>query len=292
MSPGQEQQDAARHEQSAMAVPLLQAGPPTVPCVCHRLLLAPRNTAIPAGPSCQSLAGAGLGRLDAAIIFEELARGCVPTAAFLSIHNMVAAGEAASLVCPRPGLPSWIAHRNMSVATALSPGLRGSAAALTQPAPGTAPRLPFPAIDRYGSSHQRGLYLPGLASMELLGSYCLTEPAAGSDAASLRTSAKRTAGGDYVLNGAKAFIRWGLQCVDTPVGRLLLPVLGSWKRTNYKWMSMASQRCLFGMHLKQQPEGALLCPAPVLQRRRRERCLPCDGPHRRARPPRHLRIPA
>lgn len=70
-------------------------------------------------------------------------------------------------------------------------------------------RLAPAAIDRFGSSHQRGMYLPGLASMELLGSYCLTEPAAGSDAASLRTSAKRAPGGDYILNGAKAFIRWG-----------------------------------------------------------------------------------
>ncbi len=139
--------------------------------------------------------------------------------------------------------PSWFAlvdcTPSMSIAALLGPGLRGSAAALTQPAPGTAPcwvpLLPFPAIDRYGSSHQRGLYLPGLASMELLGSYCLTEPAAGSDAASLRTSAKRMAGGDYVLNGAKAFIRCGLQCVDKAAGRMLPPVLGSWERTNYAW---------------------------------------------------------
>lgn len=51
---------------------------------------------------CCALAGAGLGRLDAAIIFEELAWGCVPTAAFLSIHNMVAAGAAAG-----QALPAW-----------------------------------------------------------------------------------------------------------------------------------------------------------------------------------------
>ena len=41
--------------------------------------------------------------------------------------------------------------------------------------------------------------------MELIASYCLTEPGAGSDAASLKTSARRE-GDDYVLNGAKAFI--------------------------------------------------------------------------------------
>ena len=44
--------------------------------------------------------------------------------------------------------------------------------------------------------------------MELIASYCLTEPGAGSDAASLRTSARRD-GDDYVLNGAKAFISGG-----------------------------------------------------------------------------------
>ena len=41
--------------------------------------------------------------------------------------------------------------------------------------------------------------------MDLIASYCLTEPGAGSDAASLKTSARRE-GDDYVLNGAKAFI--------------------------------------------------------------------------------------
>ena len=48
--------------------------------------------------------------------------------------------------------------------------------------------------------------LPGrLASGELLGAFALTEPASGSDAASLKTSARRV-GGDYVLNGTKVFI--------------------------------------------------------------------------------------
>ena len=40
----------------------------------------------------EEVGGAGLSRLDAAIIFEELSRGDVPTAAYLSIHNMVASG--------------------------------------------------------------------------------------------------------------------------------------------------------------------------------------------------------
>ncbi len=60
-------------------------------------------------------------------------------------------------------------------------------------------------IDRFGSDAVRQKYLPRLTTMELIASYCLTEPGAGSDAASLRTSARRE-GETYVLNGAKAFI--------------------------------------------------------------------------------------
>jgi alkylation response protein AidB-like acyl-CoA dehydrogenase len=96
--------------------------------------------------------GSGLGRLDAAIIFEALSYGDVSTAAFLSIHNMA----------------SWM-------------------------------------IDKFGSAALREQYLPRLASMELIASYCLTEPGSGSDAAGLRTTAVRD-GDHYVLNGSKAFI--------------------------------------------------------------------------------------
>jgi len=96
--------------------------------------------------------GSGLGRLDAAIIFEALAYGDVSTAAFLSIHNMA----------------SWM-------------------------------------IDKFGSAALREQYLPRLATMELIASYCLTEPGSGSDAAGLRTTALRD-GDHYVLNGSKAFI--------------------------------------------------------------------------------------
>src|SRR3954467_6654174 len=60
-------------------------------------------------------------------------------------------------------------------------------------------------IDAYGSDEQRRKWLPRLCSMELLASYCLTEPGSGSDAAALRTRA--VADGDaYVLNGQKQFI--------------------------------------------------------------------------------------
>ena len=100
----------------------------------------------------EDVGGSGLKRLDAAIIFEELSRGDVATAAFISIHNMA----------------SWM-------------------------------------IDRFGSDALRRKYLPRLTSMELIASYCLTEPGSGSDAAALRTTAKLD-GDHYVLNGTKAFI--------------------------------------------------------------------------------------
>ncbi len=99
--------------------------------------------------------GTELSRLDGTIIFEELAQGCTSTAAYISIHNMVA----------------WM-------------------------------------IDVYGSAAQRTALLPRLCSMEHFGSYCLTEPDSGSDAASLKTRAERD-GGHYVLNGTKAFISGG-----------------------------------------------------------------------------------
>ncbi len=60
-------------------------------------------------------------------------------------------------------------------------------------------------IDAYGTGEQRRRWLPGLCSMDLLGSYCLTEPGAGSDAAALRTRAVRD-GDHYVLDGVKQFI--------------------------------------------------------------------------------------
>ncbi|TFC78905.1 acyl-CoA dehydrogenase [Cryobacterium sp. TMS1-20-1] len=60
-------------------------------------------------------------------------------------------------------------------------------------------------IDTFGNDEQRQQWVPPLASMEQLGSYCLTEPEAGSDAAALTTSAARD-GDDYVINGVKQFI--------------------------------------------------------------------------------------
>jgi alkylation response protein AidB-like acyl-CoA dehydrogenase len=99
--------------------------------------------------------GSALSRLDAALVFEELAQGCPSTAAYLSIHNMVA----------------WM-------------------------------------IDTYASTELRLRLLPDLCSMRKFASYCLTEPDAGSDAASLKTRAVRQRD-HYLLDGAKAFISGG-----------------------------------------------------------------------------------
>ncbi|GAB3285381.1 acyl-CoA dehydrogenase family protein [Parahaliea aestuarii] len=96
--------------------------------------------------------GLGMGRLDASLIVEELAKGCTTTAAFLTIHNM---------------------------ATSM--------------------------IGKYGSPALIDAWCPDLVTGAKLASYCLTEPGAGSDAASLRTTATRD-GDDYVVNGSKVFI--------------------------------------------------------------------------------------
>jgi alkylation response protein AidB-like acyl-CoA dehydrogenase len=60
-------------------------------------------------------------------------------------------------------------------------------------------------VDSYGTPEQRKSLVPRLASMELIASYCLTEPGAGSDAGALRTKAVRE-GDHYRLDGVKQFI--------------------------------------------------------------------------------------
>ncbi|HHX8602014.1 TPA: acyl-CoA dehydrogenase family protein [Vibrio alginolyticus] len=96
--------------------------------------------------------GLGLSRLDAAIIFEQLAMGCTATTAFMTIHNMT----------------TWM-------------------------------------ITSFAKAEVAQQFSADLISGEKLASYCLTEPNAGSDAASLTTSAVRD-GDEFVLNGAKVFI--------------------------------------------------------------------------------------
>jgi alkylation response protein AidB-like acyl-CoA dehydrogenase len=100
----------------------------------------------------EAAGGTGLTRLDAAIVFEELAAVDPSTAAFISIHNMA----------------TWM------LTTYAQPAL----------------------LQAWGEP---------LASGTRLASYCLTEPGAGSDAASLQTRAVRE-DDNYVINGSKAFI--------------------------------------------------------------------------------------
>lgn len=100
----------------------------------------------------EEFGGSGLGRLEAVLVYEALAKGCPAISAYLSIHNMVAS-----------------------------------------------------MIDKHGSQAQKQNYLPKLCAGEMLASYCLTEPACGSDAAALATRAEKQ-GDDYVLTGQKMFI--------------------------------------------------------------------------------------
>ncbi len=102
--------------------------------------------------SPESEGGLGLSRLDASVIFEQLAMGCTTTTAMLTIHNMA----------------TWM-------------------------------------IATWGSNEVRAKWCPSLVTGEQLASYCLTEPGAGSDAASLKTKAEKKQSG-YILNGSKAFI--------------------------------------------------------------------------------------
>jgi len=96
--------------------------------------------------------GSGLSRLEAALIFEELAYADPSTAAYLSIHNMA----------------SWM-------------------------------------LASWAGERVRERWAERLTSGKALASYCLTEPGAGSDAASLATRARRE-GDDYLIEGSKAFI--------------------------------------------------------------------------------------
>ena len=96
--------------------------------------------------------GMGLSRLDASLIFEQMAAGCTSTTAFITIHNMA----------------TWM-------------------------------------LTHFGNEALRERWAAPLMSGEALASYCLTEPNAGSDAASLTTSARRD-GDDYLITGGKVFI--------------------------------------------------------------------------------------
>ena len=100
----------------------------------------------------EDIGGLGLPRLDATLVFEEMAAVDPSTTAFLTIHNMA----------------TWM-------------------------------------IGSWATESVRAHWGPLLSTGRQLASYALTEPGAGSDAASLTTRAERQ-GDHYVLNGAKAFI--------------------------------------------------------------------------------------
>jgi acyl-CoA dehydrogenase family protein 9 len=80
----------------------------------------------------------------------------------------------------------------------------------------------------YGSEEQKTKYLPELATGERIAAFCLTEPGAGSDAASLRTTAKKDDSGNWILNGEKIWITNGAFArfftvfarTDSPEGKL------------------------------------------------------------------------
>lgn len=63
-------------------------------------------------------------------------------------------------------------------------------------------------INEYGNEEQKKKYLPELTSGQEIGAFCLSESSSGSDAASLKTTAKKVDGG-YVLNGSKMWITSG-----------------------------------------------------------------------------------
>jgi acyl-CoA dehydrogenase len=65
--------------------------------------------------------------------------------------------------------------------------------------------MPGDLIARYGSNEQKQRWLPAMAAGETVTGFCLTEPGAGSDAESIRTTARRTEGG-FVLDGLKHFV--------------------------------------------------------------------------------------
>lgn len=89
----------------------------------------------------------------------------------------------------------------MLVAETIGAGYSFSVAFMAHCGIGTMP------IMYYGNQEQRQKYIPGLASGELLGAYCLTEPGAGSDANSGKTNAKLSDDGRYyILNGQKMWI--------------------------------------------------------------------------------------
>jgi len=87
-----------------------------------------------------------------------------------------------------------------------------------------------PYIHTYGSAAQKDRWLPRMAAGELIGAIAMTEPGAGSDLKSVRTTATRVKGSDgdhYVLNGSKTFITNGIHCGIVIVVAKTAPELGA-----------------------------------------------------------------
>ena len=64
-------------------------------------------------------------------------------------------------------------------------------------------------VETYGTEEQRQAWLPGLCAMDIVASYCLTEPGSGSDSAALKTKAVKDGNSHYRVTGSKAFISGG-----------------------------------------------------------------------------------
>ncbi|PJI99678.1 acyl-CoA dehydrogenase [Acidovorax sp. 69] len=87
-----------------------------------------------------------------------------------------------------------------------------------------------PYINTYGSTAQKDRWLPKMAAGELIGAIAMTEPGAGSDLKSVRTTAtlvKSGEGDHYLLNGSKTFITNGINCEIVIVVAKTAPELGA-----------------------------------------------------------------
>ncbi|GAA3989653.1 acyl-CoA dehydrogenase family protein [Comamonas faecalis] len=83
-----------------------------------------------------------------------------------------------------------------------------------------------PYIFAYGSKEQKDRWLPRMAAGELIGAIAMTEPGAGSDLKSVRTTARRE-GDEYVINGSKTFITNGINSEIVIVVAKTAPELGA-----------------------------------------------------------------
>ena len=126
---------------------------------------------------------------------------------------------------------------------------------------------------KYGTPEQQQAWLPGLASGEIIGCFCLTEPQAGSEANNLRTRATME-NGEWVLNGAKQFVTNGKRAGLAIVFAVTDPELGkkglsaflvptdtpgfNVEKTEHKMGIRASDTCAISLDNCRVPEANLL----------------------------------